>query len=133
MAPIGDASLSQMNSDMIQQVLSFFSGLANTGATPAMPSYQFPDVQLTTVLTPRMGEVLGIWDFPCLVLGPIMTGTKHGMLTKILKMKPPALVVFETKDAFKFIIDCHERLYKMGIVVQYGVDFVTIQLQGDAK
>lgn len=41
-----------------------------------------------------MGEVLETEIFSYPVLGHVMTETKHDMLTKFLKMKPPTFVGF---------------------------------------
>lgn len=48
-------------------------------------------------------------------------------------MKPPTFYGIEVEDAYTFIIDFHERLYKMGAVERFGVEFVTFQLMEDAK
>lgn len=39
--------------------------------------------------------------------------------------KTPFFLGFESKDALEFIVDCHERLHKMGVMEQHGVEFVT--------
>lgn len=68
-----------------------------------------------------------------LILGSVMTGTDHDMLTKLLKMNPPTLQSNESENAFDFITNYYERLHKMSIVKQHGVKFVIFLLEKDAK
>lgn len=79
-----------------------------------------------------MGEALRTKIFPRTMLGVVMTGNKHDMLSKFLKMKPLTCVGFETKHVFEMIVDCHERLPKMGIIEWYVVKVVAFHPQGDA-
>lgn len=59
------------------------------------------------------------------VLGPVMTRIKHELLTKFLKMNPHSFHHTETGDSFEFIIGCYEKLHKLEIVQQQGVEFIT--------
>lgn len=59
------------------------------------------------------------------ILGSLMTGNEHEVLCKFLKMKPLVFLSFEMVDSFKFIIDCHESLHKMGTVEKHRVLFAT--------
>lgn len=70
-------------------MLDFLSGIAGTRATPIILVYQALDIHPTITMAPTMDEALGIGVFPHLVLGSVMIGTKHELLTKFLKIKPP--------------------------------------------
>lgn len=83
--------------------------------------------------TPRMDEASSTNTFFCPVLGSVMTGTDHELLTKFLKIKLLMFHSTKSDDAFEFILDCYERLHKFGIVHQHGVEFVTFQLKKDVK
>lgn len=80
------------------------SGLADTGATPVIPAYQFLGVQATAKATCRMSKALGIDIYPLLMSGPFITETEYDMLIKFLKMKHPTFVGCKTEDTFKFIV-----------------------------
>ena len=54
-----------------------------------------------------------------------MTSDQHELFTKFLKLKPPIFKGAESKDAYDFLVGCHELLHKMDIVERFGVEFVT--------
>lgn len=71
---------------------------------------------MTAIVVLRMGEVLETKISLRPVLGPIMIRIEHGTLTKFFRIKPFPFIIFETDDAFEFIIGCYKRLHNMGIV-----------------
>ena len=61
---------------MINQVLTYLSGLSDQGQTPPVfsaPAPQVPGVQHTAVVAPRMDASLEIGTLTQLTTGPIMT------------------------------------------------------------
>ncbi|XP_059316208.1 long-chain-alcohol oxidase FAO4A-like [Lycium ferocissimum] len=47
----------------------------------------------------------------------------------------PVVTVYpliDKEDTYEFIIDCHERLHKLGVLEMHGVDYVSFQLMDDA-
>ena len=121
---------------MINQVLTYLSGLCDQGQTPPVfpvPAPQVSGVQHAAAVAPRMDASLEVDTFPRLTTGPIMTSDQHELLSMFLKLKPPVFKGAESEDAYDFLVDCHELLHKMDIVERFGVEFVTYQFQGNAK
>ena len=109
----------QPTPEMINQVLTYLSGLSDQGQTPPVfsaPAPQVQGVKHATVVAPRMDASLEVDTFPRLTTGYIMTGDQHELFIKFLKLKPPVFKGVEFEDAYDFLIDCHELLHKMGIV-----------------
>lgn len=61
-----------------------------------------------------------------------MTGTKH-VLRSFFLIRPLSFHGTDTEDMFEFIIDLYRRIHKLGIIQYHGVEFMTFQLQRDAK
>ena len=121
---------------MINQVFTYLSGLSDQSQTPPVfsaPAPQDPGVQHAAAVAPRMDASLEVGTFPRLTTGPILTSDQHELFTKFLKLKPPIFKGAESEDAYDFLVDCHELLYKMDIVERFGVKFVTYQFQGMPK
>ncbi|XP_049386266.1 uncharacterized protein LOC125850460 [Solanum stenotomum] len=126
----------QSTPEMINQVLTYLSGLSDQGQAPPTFSLLAPQVQgvqHAVDVAPRMDASLETGTFPRLTTGPIMTSDQHDLFIKFLKLKPPVFKGTESEDAYDFLVDCHELLHKMDIVERFGVEFVTYQFQGDAK
>ena len=105
--------------EMINQVLAYLSGLYDQGQQPPVfsaPAPQVPGVQHAAAVAPRMDVSLKIGMFSRLTTGPIMMSDHHEHFTKFLKLKPLVFKGAESEDAYHFLVDCHELLYKMDIV-----------------
>ena len=104
---------------MINQVLTYLSGLSDQGQTPPVfsaPAPQVPGVQHAAAVAPRIDSSLDVGTFSRLTTGPIMMSDRHEIFTKFLMLKPPIFKGAESEDAYDFLVDCHELLPKMDIV-----------------
>ena len=76
---------------MINQVLTYLSGLSDQGQTPPLffaPAPQVQGVQHAAVVAPRMDGSLEVGTFALLTTGSIMTGDQHDLFIRFLKLKP---------------------------------------------
>lgn len=63
-----------------------------------------------------------------------MKALKYGCIPNhYFDYEVPIFQGIKSKDVFKLFIDCHEHLHNMGISEKYGVEFVSFQLQTEAK
>ncbi|XP_069154403.1 uncharacterized protein [Solanum lycopersicum] len=73
---------------------------------------------------------------PAVVVAPhldSMTIDEQKMFGRFRLMIPPTYTSDLTKDAYEFIVSCHERLHNLGLVECHGVDYTTFQMTGYAK
>ena len=92
--------------EMINQVLTYLSGLSDQGQTP-------PSVLCTSTSGSEgttcgyygspMDVPLEIGTFPRLTIGPIMTSDQHELFSMFLKLKPPVFKGAESEDAYDFL------------------------------
>ena len=78
--------------EMINQDLTYLSGLSDPGQTPLVFSAlapQVPGVLHADVVAPRMDTSLEVGTFPRLTTGPTMMSDQHELFMKFLKLKPP--------------------------------------------
>ena len=101
---------------MINQVLTYLSGLGKIPPVFSAPAPQVQGVQHAAAVAPRMDASLEVGTFPRLTTGSIMTGDQHELFIKFLKLKPPVFKGAESEDAYDFLFDFHELLHKMDIV-----------------
>lgn len=87
MAPAGVATLPLMSVGVVQQVLSFLSGLAGTGSNLSIPVVQDIGVYPIISTSLKMDKASRIDGFPHSILGNVMIGAEYDLLTKFLKMK----------------------------------------------
>ena len=121
---------------MINQVLTYLSGLSDQGQTPPVfsaPAPQVLGVQHAAAMALRMDASSEVGTFPRLTTWPIMTSDQHELFTKFLKLKPPVFKGSKSEESYDFLVDYHELLHKMDIVERFGVEFVTYHFQGNAK
>ena len=79
---------------MINQVLTYLSGLSDQGHTPPVFSAPAPLVQgveHAAAMAPRMDATFEVGTFPRLTRGSIMTGDQHELSIKFLKFNLQSL------------------------------------------
>lgn len=82
---------------LAQLIMSFLMGLDGLGMIPT----QSPTKPPVARTAPKMGEVKGNDAFFCPLLGSVMIGNEHDMLTKFLMLKPLLFLGSETKAFYE--------------------------------
>lgn len=82
-----------------------------------------PDTLLATSIDTFSMDVilLGIILHP--VTLPIIFMDEKSRLVKFMRVDPPSFNRDPRVDAYEFLVDCHERLHRLGLLDSNGVDF----------
>ncbi|XP_060177907.1 uncharacterized protein LOC132607848 [Lycium barbarum] len=71
-------------------------------------------------MAPHIDEIPAPAYAPRTVAGPAMTIGDQEPFARFIKIEPPKFIGTPAEDAYEFIVDSHERLYKMGLSDSYG-------------
>lgn len=81
---------------LAQQIMSFLKGLTGLGVLPSVQATQALTNSHLAITAPKVGGIGGNDVFFRPLLGSVMTGNEHEMLTKFLKLKPPVFLGSES-------------------------------------
>ncbi|XP_055814268.1 uncharacterized protein LOC129883677 [Solanum dulcamara] len=126
-------SIPPLDPILAQQIMAFMSGIADISVTPTMTATLAPIDHPFVAADQPTNEVVGTDAFFRPLMSSVITSTEHNMLTKFLNIKHPVFHGTKNEDVYEFILNCYKRLHKLGIVYQHGVEFVTFQLEREAK
>ena len=138
-----------MLEDTLAHMLGILEGMALAGALPVTsdgsqtrvggqtpdpmvspdsivaPDSQTPRTQPAAVVAPRLDSM----EFPDMTSHlenrPSITIDEQKMFWRFRLMNPPTYTGDLVKDAYEFIVSCHERLHNLGLVESRGVDYTT--------
>ncbi|TMW87689.1 hypothetical protein EJD97_019612 [Solanum chilense] len=84
-----------------QQIFSFMKGLDGPRVLPSAQATQAPTNPFISITTPKVGGNVGTDVFFSTLVGSVMTGNDHDMLTMFFMLKPPIFVNSESEDAYE--------------------------------
>ncbi|XP_069148227.1 uncharacterized protein [Solanum lycopersicum] len=137
--------------DTLARMLGILEGMAQAGALPVTsdgsqtrvggqtpdpivaPDSQTPRTQPAVAVAPRLDSMEFPYITSHLVNRPSMTIDEQKMFGRFRQMNPPTYTCNLAKDAYEFIVSCHERLHNLGLVESHGVDYTAFQMTGSSK
>lgn len=64
---------------------------------------------------------------------PIMSSVEEKILGRLLRLALPRFSSSPREDAYEFRISCEDRIYNLGLVKTFGIDYTTFQFNLTAQ